>query len=151
MVKDSILSLRSLPVLTDLFLLMPFNQITALGLGDGRDPADRVICASGHEVSVLPGGVRWFFFHVPGAKGSSKSLAALCDGSRTPIKPCCFLPGRKASQISLTPRPSTVTNRHNRAAPAICRAGSAGEGAAPGMCLLLHSEGQNPREKRAGK
>lgn len=151
MVKDSILSLRSLPVLTDLFLLMPFNQITALGLGDGRDPADRVICASGHEVSVLPGGVRFFFSMSQVLRAPQRALLHFCDGSRTPIKPCCFLPGRKASQISLTPRPSTVTNRHNRAAPAICRAGSAGEGAAPGMCLLLHSEGQNPREKRAGK
>lgn len=130
---------------------MPFNQITALGLGEGRDPADRVICASGHEVSSCSFSAAWwgevFFPHVPGAKGSSESLAARRNGSRPLIKPCCFSPGTEASQISLTPRPSTVTNRHNRAAPAIRQAGSAGEGPAPGVCLLLHRWGEIPGKK----
>lgn len=78
------------------------------------------------------------FLNVPGDKGSLKSLAARCNGSLTMIKSCCFLLCRKSFQISLTPGPSTVTNRHNCTVHAICKAGSAGKISALGMCLFLH-------------
>lgn len=94
----------------------------------------------------MPHGVR--FLNVPGDKGSLKSLAARRNGSLTVIKSCCFLLCRKSFQISLTPGPSTVTNRHNCTVHAICKAGSAGKISAPRMCLLFHGLGDKILEKK---
>lgn len=97
----------------------------------------------------MPHGVR--FLNVPGDKGSLKSLAARRNGSLTVIKSCCFLLCRKSFQISLTPGPSTVTNRHNCTVHAICKAGSAGKISAPRMCLLFHGlEDKILEKKRQG-
>lgn len=123
------------------FLLLLFNQIIVLEFHDGNDLVDWASCLAlnatflGVVFSLMSLGGQ--FLSVPGDKGSSKSLAARCNGSLAMIKSCCFLLCRKSFQISLTPGQSTVTNRHNCTAQALCKQVLQGKHQHR-LCLVFH-------------